>query len=65
MEKEAFDPRDITILIVDDEPLIPRLCEYELELEHYGVIEASNGLEALEQLRENLPDPGCDGCHDA
>src|SRR5260370_39169596 len=27
-----------------------------LELEHYRVIEGSNGLEALEQLGENLPD---------
>ena len=56
MEKEAFDPRDITILIVDDEPRIRDFVSINLELEHYGVIEASNGLEALEQLRENLPD---------
>ncbi len=56
MEKEAFDPRDMTILIVDDEPRIRDFVSMNLELERYRVIEASNGLEALEQLRANLPD---------
>jgi two-component system, OmpR family, KDP operon response regulator KdpE len=56
MEKEAFDPRDITILIVDDEPRIRDFVSMNLELEHYRVIEANNGLEALEQLRDHLPD---------
>jgi two-component system, OmpR family, KDP operon response regulator KdpE len=56
MEKEAFDPRDMTILIVDDEPRIRDFVRMNLELERYRVIEASNGLEALEQLRANLPD---------
>ncbi len=56
MEKEAFDQRDMTILIVDDEPRIRDFVRMNLELEHYHVIEASNGLEALEKLREYLPD---------
>ena len=56
MDKEAFDPRDLTILIVDDEPRIRDFVCMNLEIEHYRVMEASNGLEALEQLRENLPD---------
>ncbi|HZT99637.1 MAG TPA: response regulator transcription factor [Ktedonobacteraceae bacterium] len=56
MEKDAFDQRDMTILIVDDEPRIRDFVRMNLELEHYRVIEASNGLEALEELRENLPD---------
>src|SRR2546430_9774700 len=56
MEKEAFDPRDMSILIVDDEPRIRDFVSMNLELERYRVIEASNGIEALEQLRENLPD---------
>lgn len=56
METEAFDPRDMNILIVDDEPRIRDFVRMNLEIERYSVIEASNGLEALEQLRENLPD---------
>jgi two-component system KDP operon response regulator KdpE len=56
MEKDAFDQRDMTILIVDDEPRIRDLVRMNLELEHYRVIEASNGLEALAQLRDHLPD---------
>src|SRR2546426_9445126 len=56
MEKEAFDPRDMTVLIVDDEPRIRDFGCMNLELERYRVIEACNGIEALEQLRANLPD---------
>src|ERR1051326_1616873 len=56
MEKEAFDARDMTILIVDDEPRIRDLVRMNLEMEHYHVEEASNGLEALEKLRDMLPD---------
>jgi DNA-binding response OmpR family regulator len=56
MEKEAFDARDMTILIVDDEPRIRDFIRMNLELEHYHVEEASNGLEALEKLRDILPD---------
>jgi DNA-binding response OmpR family regulator len=56
METEHFNQRDITILIVDDEPRIRDLVRMNLELEHYHVLEASSGEEALEQLRENLPD---------
>ncbi|GHO44103.1 response regulator transcription factor [Ktedonospora formicarum] len=56
MEHEVFDQRDMTILIVDDEPRIRDFVRLNLEMEHYRVIESSNGLEALEQLREHLPD---------
>ncbi|HLG76280.1 MAG TPA: response regulator transcription factor [Ktedonobacteraceae bacterium] len=56
MEQEAFDQRDMTILIVDDEPRIRDFVRMNLELEHYRVIEAANGVEALDQLREHLPD---------
>jgi DNA-binding response OmpR family regulator len=56
MEKEIFDQRDMTILIVDDEPRIRDFVRMNLELEHYRVLEANNGIDALEQLRENLPD---------
>ncbi|HCI81914.1 MAG TPA: DNA-binding response regulator [Ktedonobacter sp.] len=56
MEQEVFDQRDMTILIVDDEPRIRDFVRMNLEMEHYQVIEAKDGLEALEQLREHLPD---------
>ncbi len=56
MEKDVFDQRDMTILIVDDEPRIRDFVRINLEIEHYSVIEASNGIEALDQLREHLPD---------
>src|SRR5579864_8504715 len=56
MEQETFDQRDMTILIVDDDARIRDVVRMNLELEHYRVIEAENGVEALEQLRGNLPD---------
>ena len=56
MEQELFDQRDMTILIVDDEARIRDFVRMNLELEHYRVIEAGDGIQALEKLRENLPD---------
>ena len=56
MEQEAFDQRDMTILVVDDEARIRDFVRMNLELEHYRVLEASNGIEALDELRDNLPD---------
>lgn len=56
MEKEAFDARDMTLLVVDDEPRIRDFVRLNLELEHYHVEEAGNGIEALEKLRNTLPD---------
>lgn len=44
------------ILVVDDEPRMIRFIRMNLELEGYQVIEARNGLEALEQARQHLPD---------
>lgn len=44
------------ILVVDDEPRMIRFIRMNLELEGYEVTEASNGLEALEQARDQLPD---------
>src|SRR5579863_4171087 len=56
MEKDSFDQRDMTILVVDDEPRIRDYVRMNLELERYRVLEASNGIEAIDQLREHLPD---------
>ena len=44
------------ILVVDDEPRMIRFIRMSLELEGYQVTEARNGLQALEQVRQHLPD---------
>jgi two-component system KDP operon response regulator KdpE len=47
---------DKVILIVDDEARMRRFVRMNLELEGYQVTEAGNGLEALEKVRDDLPD---------
>jgi two-component system response regulator MprA len=57
------------ILVVDDEPRMIQFIRMNLELEGYRVTQASNGLEALNKVRDELPDlvildvmmPGLDG----
>jgi len=50
-------PRDLKrVLVVDDEPRMIGFIRMNLELEGYQVIEAHNGLEALEAVRTQLPD---------
>ena len=44
------------ILIVDDEARMRRFIQMNLELEGYRVIEGENGLEAIDKVREDLPD---------
>jgi len=44
------------ILVVDDEPRMIGFIRMNLELEGYQVLEAHNGLEALESIRTQLPD---------
>ncbi len=44
------------ILVVDDEPRMTKFIRMNLELEGYEVIEAHNGVEALDKVRTNLPD---------
>lgn len=44
------------ILIVDDEPDILELIEYNLKKEGYQVFSASNGLEAIQSAKKNSPD---------
>lgn len=51
---EPQSPR--LILVVDDEARMIRFIRMNLELEGYQVIEATNGLEALEQARQHVPD---------
>jgi CheY-like chemotaxis protein len=40
------------VLVVDDEPDVLLLCRVNLEFEGYEVVEASDGEEAMERLRE-------------
>ena len=44
------------ILIVDDELRMRRFIRMNLELEGYQVIEAENGIQALDQIRQFNPD---------
>lgn len=44
------------VLVVDDEPRMIRFIRMNLELEGYQVVEAGNGIEALDQVRKHLPD---------
>jgi two-component system KDP operon response regulator KdpE len=44
------------ILIVDDELRMRRFIRMNLELEQYQVIEAENGIQALDQVRRHNPD---------
>jgi two-component system, OmpR family, KDP operon response regulator KdpE len=61
--------KDKLILAVDDEPRMVNFMRMNLELEGARVITASNGREALEKARDDMPDmvlldimmPGMDG----
>ena len=44
------------ILVVDDEPRMIGFIRMNLELEDHRVVEAHNGLEALDAIRTQLPD---------
>ena len=47
--------RDITILLVDDEPDIIEIVRYNLALEGYNVETAENGLEAIKKAKRIKP----------
>jgi DNA-binding response OmpR family regulator len=44
------------ILVVDDEPRMRRFMRMNLDLEGYRVIEVENGLQAVNRVRDDLPD---------
>ena len=48
--------KNATILVVDDEPQIRRVLRATLTAEGYSVIEARDGMEALEKIRSTRPD---------
>ncbi|HEX6293240.1 MAG TPA: response regulator transcription factor [Herpetosiphonaceae bacterium] len=68
-EQPRIELKDRLVLVVDDEPRIVNFVRMNLELEGCRVIAASNGREALDRIRDNLPDivlldimmPGMDG----
>jgi two-component system KDP operon response regulator KdpE len=49
------------ILVVDDEPRMIRFIRMNLELEGYQVVEANNGIDALDQVRNLARDIHCAG----
>ena len=53
---EASQTKPFTILIADDQPDNLRLLSRYLEREGYNFIEAVDGLETLEKVRNHLPD---------
>lgn len=63
------DNRHYLILVVDDEERIARMIRMNLEHVGYSVIEAYDGMQALEQIRTKIPNliimdvmmPGMDG----
>ncbi len=55
-KQPGVTPRQNLILVVDDEPRMIKFIRMNLELEGFEVIEAHNGLEALEKARTALPD---------
>ncbi len=68
-EAGRIELKDKLILVVDDEPRIVNFMRMNLELEGCRVIAASNGREALDRARDDMPDvmlldimmPGMDG----
>ena len=56
MAQERIDPRSMTVLVVDDEPRLVDVVRMNLEVEGYRVVAAASGMEALERLKQDLPD---------
>ena len=57
--------KDITILLVDDEPDILEIVRYNLTGEGYHVETAENGLEAISQAKKTTAPTDNYGCDDA
>jgi CheY-like chemotaxis protein len=49
------EPRSMKLLIADDEPAVRALVHVTLEGEEYEILEAADGLEALEVARDESP----------
>ena len=55
MEEQLYDYKK-TILIVDDEKMITNLLTINLSKEGYNVVEANDGLEAIDKAEKEKPD---------
>ena len=55
-KKEEKPLEEKKILIVDDEPFILKSLSFVLKREGFQVDSATNGLEAMEKIKENKPD---------
>lgn len=53
--KQRLSPSEIRILIIDDHPDLLLLNKIVLEMDHYQVLAASNGYEALALLDDSAP----------
>jgi two-component system KDP operon response regulator KdpE len=54
---DSFEPTaPQLVLIVDDEARMRRFIRMNMELEGYQVVEAENGIQALDQIRKHQPD---------
>jgi DNA-binding response OmpR family regulator len=47
---------EVTVLVVDDDPVIMRLLEVNFEMEGYTVLTATDGQQALDQIASAAPD---------
>jgi DNA-binding response OmpR family regulator len=58
IQKKRSEPNyaGMRILVVDDEQHMVDLIRMNLELEGFQVLEASNGIDALDQVRKHIPD---------
>lgn len=52
----AANPADRLVMIVDDEPDVRLLVEFNIKKEGFQTVSAANGLEALEKLQARQPD---------
>lgn len=53
---QTSQPRDLTILAVEDSPSVRKLVELTLRREGYQLVSATSGLTALAALAEHRPD---------
>src|SRR4051794_29837943 len=55
-EESMSDTREVTVLVVDDEPNIVEVVSAYLKRELYKVVTASDGETALQRVQEHTPD---------